>query len=136
MSLAEDRRRVVLQWIEYAIEGRFDDLMALGASDTTWWISGLKETTPYNGTYPCAERDKHLKELLKEAISFKFAIKVITTEGDSVVVEGAPRAEAQDGRIYVNGVMIKCVVKDGKIQSMREYVDFFAVLKFMEPKGS
>ena len=94
MSLAEDRRRVVLQWIEYAIEGRFDDLMALGASDTTWWISGLTETTPYNGTYPCAERDKHLKELLKEAISFEFAIKVITTEGDSVVVEGAPRAEA------------------------------------------
>ena len=36
----------------------------------------------------------------------------------------------------MNDVMIKCVVKDGQIQSVREYVDFFAVLKFMEPKGS
>ena len=136
MSLAEESRRVVLHWIECAVEGRFDELMALGAPDATWWISGLKETSPLTGTYPYAERAKHLKEMLKEAISFTFAIIGITTEADTVVVEGIPRVEAQDGRIYVNDAMVKFVVKDGKIQSIREYVDFIPFLKFKEAKAS
>ena len=138
MSLAEDSRRVVLQWVECLNEGRHDDLMALGAPDATWWVSGLKETSPFIGTYPYAEREEHLKGMLKDAISFKITIRGITTEGDTVVVEGAPRGEAKDGRIYVNDVMIKFVIKDGKIQSLREYVDFLPVLKFigMETEAS
>ena len=130
MSLAEDSRRVVLQWFECVNEGRLDDLMALAAPDATWWVSGQKETSPFTGTYPYAEREEHLKGLLKNAISFKITIRGITTEGDTVVVEGAPRGEGKDGRIYVNDIMMKFVIKDGKIQSLREYVDFLAVLKF------
>jgi ketosteroid isomerase-like protein len=136
MSITEESRRVVLQWIECAVGGHIDDLMALGAPEATWWVSGLKETSPLAGTYPYAEREKQLKELLKDAISFTFEVRGITSEGDTVVVEGAPRGERKDGRIYVNDVMLKFVVKDGKIQSVREYVDLFAVLKFMEAKAS
>ena len=136
MSLAEDSRRVALQWVECLNEGRLDDLMALGAPDATWWASGLKEMSPFTGTYPYAERKEHLKGLLKDAISFKIAIRGITTEGDTVVIEGAPRGEAKDGRIYVNEIMIKFVIKDGKIQSLREYVDFLAVIKFMGAEAS
>jgi ketosteroid isomerase-like protein len=76
--------------------------------------------------------------LLKDAISFTFEVRGITSEGDTVVVEGAPRGERKDGRIYVNDVtvMLKFVIKDGKIQSVREYVDVIAVLKFMGPNAS
>ena len=130
MSLSENSRRVALQWVEYVNEGRLDDVMALGAPDATWWVSGLKETSPFTGTYLYAEREEHLKGLLKNAISFKIEIRGITAEGDTVVVEGAPRGEAKDGRIYVNDIMMKFVIKDGKIQSLREYVDFLAILKF------
>ena len=136
MSLTEESRRVVLQWIDCVVEGRFDDLIALGAPNATWWVSGLKETSPLIGTYPYAEREKQLKELLQEAITFTFTVRGITAEGDTVVVEGAPRMEAQDGRIYANDVMMKFVVKDGKIQSLREYVDCLAVLKFTGAKAT
>ena len=136
MSLAEENRSVILKWIECIVEGRLDDIMALGAPDATWWVSGLKETSPLAGTLPYAEREKHLKELLKEDDSYTFTIRGITTEGDTVVVEGEPRVETQDGRIYVNDVLMKFVVKDGKIQSVREYVDLIAVLKFMEAKAN
>ena len=136
MSIAEENRGVALKWIDCAVEGRSDDLMALGAPNATWWVSGQKETSYLCGTYPYAERAKHIKEFYKDAISVKFEIRGITTEGDTVVIEGAPRAETQDGRIYVNDVMIKFVVKDGKIQSVREYVDLVAVLKFMRAKTS
>jgi hypothetical protein len=60
---------------------------------------------------------------------------VITVESDTIVVEGAPRGETQDWRIYVNEVTImKFVVKDGKIQSVGKYV--FAFFKFTRAKGS
>lgn len=136
MSLAEESRRVVLQWVKCLVEGRLDDIMALGAPGATWWVSGQKETSPLTGTYSYAEREKHFKGMLKDAISFKFEVRGITTEGDTVVLEGAPRAETKDGRVYENDVMIKFVIKDGKIQSLREYVDFLAVLKFNGTKAS
>ena len=124
MSSVEESCRVVSQWVESADEGRFDELMALGAPGATWWVSGLKETSPLTGTYPYAEREKHFKELLKDATSFTFTVKGISTEGDIVVVEGELSAESQDGGIYVNDDLMKFVVKDGKIQSVREYINF------------
>lgn len=131
---AEESRRIALQWVECLIENRIDDLMALGAPDATWWISGQKETFPYSGTHPYAERGKQMKEVFKEKKSSTFTIKGITAEGDAVVIEGSPRFEVQDGRIYENDVVLKFIIKDGKVQSLREYLDLFAVLKFMGAK--
>lgn len=131
---AEESRRIALQWIECLTEFRLDDVTALGAPDATWWISGLKEASPFTGTYPYAEREKQMKEVFKDMKSSTFTIRGITTEGDTVVIEGSPRFEVQDGRIYENDVVLKFVIKDGKVQSLREYVDIFAVLKFMGAK--
>lgn len=127
---ATESRRIALQWLDCLIEGRYDDLFALAAPDATWWISGLKETSPYTGTHPYADRKQQMKEIFKERKSFNFTIRGITTEGDTVVLEGSPRVEVQDGRIYENDVMFKFNIRDGKIQSLREYLDLFAILKF------
>ena len=116
---AEESRRIALQWVECLIENRLDELMALAAPDATWWISGQKETFPYSGTYPYDEREKQMKGLFKEKKSSAFTIKGITSEDDTVVIEGSPRFEVEDGRIYENDVVLKFVInKDGKIQSI------------------
>lgn len=128
---AEENRRIALLWVEYLTENRLDDLVALGAPDATWWVSGLKETSPLVGTYPYADRKMHLEEAFKGRKTFTFSIRGSTAEGDTVVVEGSPRAEFQDGRIYKNDVVLIFVIKNGKIQSLREYLDLFAVLKLM-----
>ncbi|KAF8810301.1 NTF2-like protein [Phlegmacium glaucopus] len=130
----EENRRIALQWIEYLTDSRYDELFALGAPDATWWISGRKEMSPYTGTYPYAEREQQMGEIFKEKKSSKITIRGITTEGDTVVVEASPRIEVQDGRVYENDVVLKFVIKDGKIQSLREYLDLFAVLKFIDAK--
>ena len=133
---AEESRRIALQWVEYLVESRFDELTALGAPDATWWISGQKEQHPFVGTYPYSEREKQLKEVFKGRKTSTFTIRGITTENDTVVIEGSPRFEVEDGRIYENDVVLKFVInKDGKVQSLREYVDLFAVLKFVEAKA-
>jgi ketosteroid isomerase-like protein len=134
MSVEEESRRVALEWVQCITDYRIDDLMALGAPDATWWISGLKETFPFAGTQPYAEREKQLKDVFKDKKSSAFTIRGITTEGDTVVLEGSPRLEVQDGRVYENDVMVKFIIKDGKIQSLREYVDLNAVLKFIAAK--
>ena len=131
---AEESRRVALQWVQYLIENRLDGIMALGAPDATWWVSGQKETFPYAGSYPYAERENQMKEVFKDKKSSTFTIRGITTEGDTVVIEGSPRFEVQDGRVYENDVVLKFVIKDGKVQSLREYIDLCAVLKFMAAK--
>ena len=132
---AEENRRIALQWVECLAKDRLDDLTALGAPDATWWISGQKETSPYTGTFPYADREKQMKEVFKDKKSSAFTIRGITTEGDTVVIEGSPRFEFQDGRVYENDVVLKFVIKDGKVQSLREYLDLFAVLKFMGTKA-
>ena len=131
MSTAESRR-VALQWVECATEGRYDDLSALTALGMTWWISGLKETFAMAGTYTFAERKEQMKKLFAGPKSFKFTVMGITAEGDTVVVEGFVRFENEEARVYKNDVILKFVVKDGKVQSLREYVDLVPLLKFKE----
>ena len=131
---AEEIRSIALQWIDCLTENRLDDLMAMGAPDATWWISGLKEISPYAGTYPYADRGKHIKDVFKEKRSSTFTIRGITTEGDTIIVEGSPRFEVEDGRVYENDVMLKFIIRDGKVQSLREYLDLFAALKFIAAK--
>ena len=128
---AEESRSIALHWVNCLIENRLDDLMALGEPDAMWWISGQKEIFPGSGNYPYAERVQQMKETFKNLKSSTFTMRGITTERDTVVIEGSPRFEVQDGRIYENDVVLKFVIKDGKVQSLREYLDVFAVLKFM-----
>ena len=129
MSTAESRR-VALQWLECSTKGRYDDLSALTASEMTWWISGLKETLATAGTYTSAERKGQMKKLFAGPKSFKFTVIRITAEGDTVVVEGFVRFENEEARVYKNDVILKFVVKDGKLQSLREYVGLVPHLIF------
>ena len=126
----EVSRRVALQWVGCMAEGRHDDLFAITAPEGTWWISGLKETSAMAGTYTFTERKDQIKKLFAGKKSFEFTIKGVTAEGDTVVVEAIVRLETEDARVYANDIMLKFVVKDGKVQSLREYADLVPVLKF------
>ena len=127
----EESRRVALQWVECIAEGRDDDLSAITAPEGTWWISGLKETSAMAGTYTFTERKDHLKKLFAGKKSFEFPIKGVTAEGDTVIVEALIRVETEDARVYANDMLLKFVVKDGKVQSLKEYADLVPVLKFI-----
>ena len=60
--------------------------------------------------------------MLKDGTSFTFTVKGITTEGDTVVIEGEPRAESQDEKI--------------QLENEREYIDSVAIPKFTGAKVS
>ncbi|KAF8153119.1 hypothetical protein B0H34DRAFT_800366 [Crassisporium funariophilum] len=128
----EESRRVAIEWYKCLEELRVDDLMALAAPGATWWVSGLKEVSKFTGVLPYADRADVIKELFGGGMkSFKFNLLGVVAEGDTVVLEGSPSGESKDGRIYKNDFMVKLVVKDGKIHSVREYIDLFALFKFM-----
>ncbi|KAF8153169.1 hypothetical protein B0H34DRAFT_94971 [Crassisporium funariophilum] len=127
----EESRRVAIEWAACVAEGRYDDLDALAAPDATWWISGLQSKIPYAGLLPFTARRAHIREIFKDATSLVVDVVGVTAEGDTAVLEAAPRAESGDGKVYENNLLIKFVVRDGKIRSVREYIDFFAIFKFM-----
>ncbi|KAF8153109.1 hypothetical protein B0H34DRAFT_800360 [Crassisporium funariophilum] len=130
MSLAESHR-VALEWARCIVEGRFDDLAALGAPGATWWMAGLKEKVPAAGLLPFAERVEGAREFFSGITNVSFTLVGVTTEGNTAVLEGVSRGEGADGRKYVNDLLVKFVVKDGRIESVREYADWFAIYKLM-----
>ncbi|KAF8153126.1 hypothetical protein B0H34DRAFT_722339 [Crassisporium funariophilum] len=128
----EESRRVAIEWYKCLEEFRVDDLIVLAAPGATWWVSGLKEISKFTGALPYAERALVIRELFGVGMkSYKFNLLSITAEGDTAVLEGSPSGESKDGRIFTNDLMVKLVVKDGKIQSVKEYIDLFVLFKFM-----
>jgi ketosteroid isomerase-like protein len=53
----------------------------------------------------------------------KLTIKSLTAEGDHVVLEGESYAIAANGNIYNNTYSYHFDIRDGKIQTVREYSD-------------
>ncbi|KAF8153127.1 hypothetical protein B0H34DRAFT_722342 [Crassisporium funariophilum] len=131
----EETRRVAIQVAACIDEGRFADLAAFAAPGATWWFAGLKEKIPTAGAIPFEERLKELGGIFHDIKTFSFNTHDITVEGNTAVIEGAPRGETHGGKVYENNAMIKLVIKDGKVETLREYVDFFAVFKFMGVPG-
>ncbi|CAA7262133.1 unnamed protein product [Cyclocybe aegerita] len=129
---AEKTRSVIQQWVDALNTADHTTLFALAAPDATHWISGLEEKIPYAGSLPYAERLKQMAPIFGQMKSMKVKVLGLTVEGDTGVLEVESRGEGpNEGQVYENNVMMKFVVKEEKIQSIREYVDFLALFKYL-----
>ena len=123
MGIAENKK-TVLGFIEALSSGNLKALDAALAEDATWWLPG---SLPVSGTH---RGKKGIFEgfLAKAAPLFQpgsLAIEVRNTiaEGDCVAVEWIARGKTAKGKSYENYYHIMFEVKNGKVQTVREYVD-------------
>ena len=123
MGIAENKK-VVSGFIEALSGGNLKALDAALADDATWWLPG---SLPVSGTH---RGKKGIFEgfLAKAAPLFhpgSLAIEVRNTiaEGDCVAVEWIARGKTAKGKSYENYYHIMFEVKNGKVQTIREYVD-------------
>ena len=133
----DDTRTVVQKYIRAQATRNFTELLALGAPGATFFFAGLTSQIPLAGTASYEERiTQQLPPLLGSFGTFNIDTLGITVQGDTAVAEthdlgtgaaGTPQA----GRTYDNLSLTKFVVKNGKIESVREYVDFFAVFNYL-----
>jgi ketosteroid isomerase-like protein len=131
---AEQNRRVMEQAFEGLARGDNTAFGALMGEDFTWTAPG---TMAWSGTFH--GRESCVRDLFRpiyaqftetqmvEPISF-------TAQGDLVIVEGrGRRIRLKNGRTYQNEYCYVCRFEDGRLKSVREYLDTAAMVEALDP---
>jgi uncharacterized protein len=127
-----DSRAVIERYVTAVAARDMDTVRDLFAEDATWWLGG---ELPLSGTW--RGRDAILGDFLgsiprlyrPETISLE--ITSLIAEGETVALEWTSRAQTTSGEDYENQCAGVFTVRDGKIASVREYMDTqYAAAKF------
>jgi uncharacterized protein len=120
---AETTRKIVLGLFEDLNAGRKDAFLAALADSATWWLPG---TWPLAGTMTKAQFSELLTNLgahtnVEGAV--RMTITGVTVEGERAAIEAESYAKMKNGKIYQNKYHFLFIVRDGKIQVAKEYLD-------------
>jgi ketosteroid isomerase-like protein len=117
-------KTVILRYVEALQRGDGDAIRDSFAEDATWWVPG---ELPLSGTW--RGRDRILDEFLAGALAYyepdsvSFEVTNIVAEGAQVAMEWTTRGRTTAGARYENFYSAIFVVRDGRIQAVREYTD-------------
>jgi uncharacterized protein len=124
MTQALDSKTVAQRYVAAAQAGDEDAIRDLFALDATWTLAG---ELPISGIWQ--GRDAIIDEFLATAMSHyepgsvRLEITGMVAEGEQVVLQWTSRARTRDGRPYENGCIAVFIIREGKIQHVREYMD-------------
>ena len=98
--------------------------LATMTDDATWWIPGKKDRSPSAGLYT-KDRIGRLFNRMVQALNAGLEMKVISciAEGDRVALEVVSSGDLKNGRRYRQEYHMLMQFRDGKISSVREYLD-------------
>jgi hypothetical protein len=121
---AEDNKRLAAQFFARFSTGDVDGALAYLAEEATWKLPGRPELMPVAGVHdkPRIARILHgMARRMKDGL--RMTVTGMTAEDDRVAVELTGHGELQNGRVYQNEYHILMVFRDGKIATVREYLD-------------
>ncbi|WP_368680346.1 nuclear transport factor 2 family protein (plasmid) [Rhodococcus opacus] len=120
---AQDNKRLVEDFLNSFEEGNLDKILSFMSDDSTYWVGG--NIPGVSGT-----KDKQsFGEMLggfaenSKTGSIKLTPHTFTVQGDRVAVEAESYAEILNGRVYNNRYHFLILCRNGKIASVREYLD-------------
>jgi uncharacterized protein len=118
---ALDNRRIVLGLFQSMNAGNGAAIMGALADSATWWVAG---NLPFSGTKTKAELGE-MMDLLGSKINGPLRITPtgVTAEGDRVAVEAESFGKMKNGKIYQINSHFLFLVRDGKIQRVKQYFD-------------
>lgn len=104
-------------------EGDINKILSCLSESATWWVAGNLEGI--SGTKNKQEFGEMLAGLstLTKSGAIGLTPKAWTAEGDRVAVETESYSELSNGRVYNNLYHFVFEVRDGKIQSIKEFLD-------------
>lgn len=118
----------------FACFGRKDveGAMNMMTDDATWWIGGKPRLFPLAGLKTKAA----MKEILNAFVpGSKDGLKIIPTgmvaEGDKVAVEAKSHGEFPSGFVYENEYHFLLDIRDGKVASVKEFLDTMHTAEFL-----
>lgn len=132
--MLEQNKRLAGQFIALAFSGQMDAAQALLSPSASWWVLGQPEKLRVAGT-----RDRAgIKRLLTGVgrslpQGMQANIKGVIAEGGRVAIELEAVGDTADGRVYRNQYHFVIELRDGLIESVREYMDTMAAFEISQP---
>ncbi|ARR57760.1 hypothetical protein HY78_30125 (plasmid) [Rhizorhabdus wittichii DC-6] len=120
-SLA-DNKQVAIAFLDALTHWDWDKTSSLMTEDATYWIAGNTSVSGQtNSRQEYIDQARRLFAPMKEPMALDFGD--ITAEDDRVALEMWSTLNFPDGRTYRNRYHILFTVREGKIASVREYMD-------------
>ena len=120
MGVAENKA-VVLELFRAMGEGRLQDIARLTTEDATWWING---SGAWSGERPISVFLEVARGFLAHALApMEKTFGAIVAEGDWVCLEARGRTTFEGGLAYDNAAIFLLTLREGRVESVREYMD-------------
>ena len=121
---ANDNKDIIFNFLRLLGQGEFEKAAQVFADDATFWVPG---SLPFSGTLYGRQEilDKNLlpsRDLTVPGTS-SIEIGTVIAEDDYVAAEWIFRRKTTGGKDYENYFFGLFQIRDGKIQSFREYLD-------------
>ncbi len=122
--MTEQNKEVAYQFFERFSATDIEGALGTMSDDATWWIPGKKELSPSAGLY---SKDKiaRLFHRMVDSLQHGLNMQVVSCigEGDRVAVEVVSLGDLKNGRQYRQEYHMLLSFKEGKITSVKEYLD-------------
>jgi uncharacterized protein len=121
MADLEANKAIARRFFEHLSNGDAAALVALYADGLTFWTAG---SLPFSGTHR-REEARPMIEGVRSVFpaGLTFTVHGLVAEGDRVAVEAESSGKHVSGKTYNNRYHYLFVIRDGKIQSFKEYFD-------------
>ncbi|MCE0763642.1 nuclear transport factor 2 family protein [Pseudonocardia kujensis] len=122
-ALEEENKKVVTEFMEVFSSGDVQGILGSLTDDATWWVAG--NIPGISGTKDKAGFGEMLGGIAEGTTTGAITLTPLafTAEGERVAVETESYAELKNGRVYNNLYHFVFTVRDGKISSVKEFLD-------------
>lgn len=123
VSIEEKNKELVAEFMKVFSVGDVDKILSFLSPTATWWVGGTIDGI--SGAKNKEEFGEMLSSLSSSTKSGAIALKPLawTAEGERVAVETESYAELENGRVYNNLYHFVFVIKNGEIESIKEFLD-------------
>lgn len=124
MSTLEERNKATItEFMQVFSSGDVDGILSRMTDDATWWVAG--NIPGISGTKDKAGFQEMVSGIAESTTTgaIRLTPHAFTAEGERVAVETESYTELKNGRVYNNLYHFLFTVRDGKISSVKEFLD-------------
>lgn len=133
----EQNKRIAYEFYRCFTANDIPAVMATMTQDASFWIAGQATNTASSGEFSRPQIERMFLGMLsrlKKGLTME--VKSCIAEGDRVALEVVSVGELKDGRIYDQQYHVVMQIRQGKIASIREYLDTQHVQQIWFPDPS
>jgi len=121
-KISDDNKIAAVAFLNALTRWDWRTTESMMTEDATYWIAGTTAVSGQtNSRQEYIDQASKLFSLMTEPMSLEFGL--VTAEDDRVALEMRSHLNLPDGRLYKNEYHILFRFRDGKVASVREYMD-------------